>query len=116
MLFGLAPSPYILHGVIESHLDSWSERYPEEVEHLRRSMYVDDLLSGGSSIEQAKIRKEVAREVMQDATFKLHKWSANVPQLEANDGQEDKKSSIEQSYAKTQLMVKPRESKVLGLI
>lgn len=52
---------------------------------------------------------------MQDATFELHKWSSNVPQLEANDGQEDKEPSVEQSYAKTQLMVKPRESKVLGL-
>ena len=33
VLFGLALSPYLLQG-IETHLDTWSERYPEEVEHL----------------------------------------------------------------------------------
>ena len=93
MLFGLAPSPYLLQGVVETHLDTWSERYPEEVKHLWRSMYVDDLLSGGSTIEQAEQRKEVAKEVMQDATFDLHKWSSNVPQLEADNSKQEKELS-----------------------
>ena len=84
VLFGLAPSPYLLQAVIESHLDVWSERYPEDVEHLRRSMYVDDLLSGGLTMKQAETRKEVAKEVMQDATFELRKWSS------ANDSQQEK--------------------------
>jgi hypothetical protein len=57
VLFGLVPSPNLLHGVIETHLDTWSKTYTEEVEHLRRSMYVDDLLSGGSTVEQATRRK-----------------------------------------------------------
>ncbi len=108
VLFGLAPSPYLLQGVIETHLDTWSESNPDEIEHLRKSMYVDDLLSGGTTVEQAETRKEVAKEVMQDATFELHKWSSNVPQLEDEP-------SVEQTYAKSQLMVKPREMKFLGL-
>ena len=115
VLFGLAPSPYLLQGVIETHLDTWSESYPDEVEHLRKSMYVDGLLSGGTTVEQAETRKEVAKEVMRDATFELHKWSSNVPQLEADNGQQGNELSVEQSYAKSQLMVKPREMKVLGL-
>ena len=73
VLFGLAPSPYLLQGVIETHLDTRSESYPDEVEYLRKSMCVDDLLSGGTTVEQAETRKEVAKEVMQDATFELHK-------------------------------------------
>ena len=115
VLFGLAPSPYLLQGVIETQLDTWFERYPEVVEHLRRSMYVDDLISGGLTIEEAKTRKDVAREVLEDATFELHKWGSNVPQLEAEDGKPALELSVEQSYAKTQLQVKPKESKVLGL-
>ena len=112
VLFGLAPSPYLLQGVIESHLDVWSGRYPEEVEHLRRSMYMDDLLSGGLTVRQAETRKEVAKEIMQDATFNLHKWNSNVSQLEADNSQQEHEPSVEQSYAKSQLMVKPREMKV----
>lgn len=66
-------------------------------------------------MEQAKTRKEISREILQDATFELHKWSSNVPQLEVDEVHQVSELSDEQSYAKTQLMVKPKESKVLGL-
>ena len=46
VLFRLAPSPFLLGGVLEYHFDSWAQRYPEEAERLRRSFYVDDLLTG----------------------------------------------------------------------
>jgi hypothetical protein len=82
VLFGLAPSPYLLEGVLESHLDAWADRYPDEVALLRRSMYVDDVLSGGRTVQEAQARKETAREIMHDATFELHKWNSNDPQLE----------------------------------
>ena len=94
VLFGLAPLPYLLQAVIESHLDVWSERLPEDVKHLRRSMYVDDLLRRGLTVKQAETRKEVTKEVMQDATFKLHKWSSNMPELEADDSQQEKEPSV----------------------
>ena len=47
VLFGLGPSPFLLGGVLECHLDARAKKYPEETEHLRRSFYVDDLLPGG---------------------------------------------------------------------
>ena len=115
VLFGLAPSPYLLQGVIETHLDAWAKEYPDEVELLRRSMYVDDLLSGGLTVEEAMTRKEWARTILEDATFQLHKWCSNVPALEAEASQQLPEQLVEQSYAKTQLRVKPRESKALGL-
>ena len=88
VLFGLAPSPYLLQGVIETHLDAWAKEYPDEVELLRRSMNVDDLLSGGLTVEQAMTRKEWARTILEDATFQLHKWCSNVPALEAEASQQ----------------------------
>ena len=112
VLFGLAPSPFLLGGVIESHLDAWSTRYPEEAERLRRSFYVDDLLSGGNDVEQAQERKERAIEIMSDATFELHEWNSNCPELQ--EIREVKKGE-EQSFAKQQLQVSPNESSVLGL-
>ena len=60
VLFGLAPSPFLLGGVLECHLDTWAEKYPEEVERLRRSFYVDDLLTDGQDVQQAKARKEAS--------------------------------------------------------
>lgn len=112
-LFGLAPSPFLLGGVIEAHLDAWEEREPEMVAELRRSLYVDDLLTGGQTTSHAQQRKEGAVQIFSDATFQLHKWHSNVKQLE-----EDTNlivASEEQSFAKQQLNVKPTESKMLGL-
>ncbi|XP_028414392.1 uncharacterized protein LOC114537542 [Dendronephthya gigantea] len=111
VLFGLAPSPFLLGGVLECHLDSWFRRYPEEVERLRRSLYVDDILSGGQNTTEAKQRKTTAIEIMDDGKFTLHKWNSNVPELEDNLNE----SRDEQSFAKQQLQVKPGESKLLGL-
>ena len=112
VLFGLAPSPYVLEGVLESHLDAWADRYPAEVALLRRSMYVDDLLTGGRTVQEVQTRREIAKEILHDATFELHKWNSNIPQLEDDASPEDHR---EQSYAKQQLMVKSSETKLLGL-
>ena len=112
-LFGLAPSHFLLGGVIEAHLDAWEEQEPEIVAELQRSLYVDDLLTGGRDTSQAQQRKEKAVQIFSDATFQLHKWHSNIKQLE-----EDPNLIIvpeEQSFAKQQLNVKPSESKMLGL-
>ena len=46
-LFGLAPSPFLLGGIIEAHLEASEEQEPELVAELRCSLNVDDLLTGG---------------------------------------------------------------------
>ena len=113
VLFGLAPSPFLLGGVIESHLDaSWSMRYPEEVARLRRYFFVDDLLSGGNDVAQAHARKERAIEIKKDATFELHKWNSNCPELE---GTRDVNKGEDRLFAKRQFQVSPNESSLLGL-
>ena len=99
-LFGLAPSPFLLGGVIEYHLDTWEEREPHAVAELRRSLYVDDLLSGGATVEETKELKEQAIEIFEDATFTLHKWQSNEPELEQNPILSVDK---EGTYAKQQL-------------
>ena len=81
VLFGLAPSPFLLGGVIESHLDAWSTKYPDEVERLCHSFYVDDLLTGGGNVTEARKRKALATEIMADGKFTLHKWHSNVTKL-----------------------------------
>lgn len=112
VFFGLAPSPFLLGGVLESHLDASAKKYPEETEHLRRSFYVDDVLSGGQNIQQARTRKKIATEIMNDASLELHKWHSNEPQLEYRPHSTPYE---EQSYAKQQLQTQSRGSKLLGV-
>ena len=73
VLFRLAPSPFLLRGVLECHLDAWTKKYPQETEHLRRSFYVKELVSVGQDVQQARTRKEIAMDIMNDASFELHK-------------------------------------------
>ena len=113
VLFGLAPSPFLLAGVIEQHLNSWEERYPNIVAELRKSLYVDDLLTGGQTIPQAEDRKEKTVEIFEDALFKLHKWNSNVSELEVNG--EPSAGNDEESYAKQQLGGDSTDTTMLGL-
>ena len=73
-LFGLVQSPFLLGGTLEQHL----ERHEEEhqalkplIEEVRCRLYVDDLISGGNTQEEAQNLKESAMSVFQEAKFKL---------------------------------------------
>lgn len=59
-LFGLGPSPFLLGGVIEQHLDTWSPKQPEIVREIKKNMYVDDLISGGTTVPKAREMKDAA--------------------------------------------------------
>ena len=63
-------------------------------------------------MQQAEKRKKSATVIMEDATFKLHKWSSNVSALEDNNNSE---TIEDQTAAKQQLGVTPQECKILGL-
>ena len=72
VLFCLASSPFLLGGVLAAHLKQWKSERPEDVEELKRSLYVDDIISRGETVQQVEKRKEAATVIMEDATFKLH--------------------------------------------
>ena len=70
--------------MIEHHLDSWEACEPHVVAELRKSLYVDDLISGGMTVKQAKELKKQAIEIFEDATFTLHKWQSSESKLEGH--------------------------------
>ena len=111
-LFGLGPSPFLLGGVIQHHLSICRPDYPETVPEIERGLYVDDLLSGGQTVEKAREIKDTAREIFGKASFQLHKWNSNTRELEATDAVDDEGGV---TYAKEQLGAKPEECGLLGL-
>ena len=111
VLFGLAPSPFLLAAVIKEHLQKCRAANPEVVEEIERSLYVDDLIGGGETIKEALKLKETAKSIFKEATFELHKWHSSLPALEV----ETPSPGEEQSYAKQQLGLKEGESKLLGI-
>ena len=114
-LFGLAPSPFLLGGGLREHLELCRERFPAEVEEILRSLYVDDLITGGPTVRETQHLKESAQTIFSEAQFELHKWHSNVPVLENDTLQEERSSEQESSYAKQQMGAKPGETKLLEM-
>ena len=125
-LFGLSTSPFLLGGVIEQHLMNLKPAYPEEVEEIRRSLYVDDLISGDKTVTDTRRLKQSCQSIFRSGRFELHKWHSNVPALEQPIPREETDRSfadvqpvplqeVRQSYAKDQMGVKKGETKLLGV-
>jgi hypothetical protein len=110
-LFGLTTSPFLLGGVIEALLSTWEDREPETVAKLKNELYVDDLISGSTTVNKASEFKAKALEIFEDACFRLHKRHSNARELES-----DQDPVAETTYAKQHLQ-KPDggASSLLGL-
>ena len=111
-LFGLGPSPFLLGGVIHQHLNTCRADHPGAVAEIERELYVDDLITGGGTVQETEQKKATTTEIFRQATFHLHKWHSNIPKLEIS---EDAENEDDLSYAKQQLGVKSRECGLLGL-
>ena len=72
-LFGLSSSPFLLGGVIKQHLENCRKAHPEIVNEIEKSLYVDDLINGGPTVEAAKQVKETSTEVFAQGGFTLRK-------------------------------------------
>jgi hypothetical protein len=82
-LFGLVQSPFFLAATLKQHLNGRRERYPKEVEEIEKCLYVDDIITGGCTNDEVLNLKETTIFVFEEATFELHKWHSNEPQLES---------------------------------
>ena len=45
-------------------------------------MYVDDLVTGGATVQETGEKKAVATEIFEESAFKIHKWRSNESELE----------------------------------
>ncbi|XP_059221362.1 uncharacterized protein LOC131995991 [Stomoxys calcitrans] len=86
--FGLNCAPFLaIRTLLQLASDSESE-FPDVAETLRKETYVDDILSGGFSIEDTIRAQENLSSVLKHAGFPLVKMTANNPKLLAHLPQE----------------------------
>ena len=81
LVFGLRPSPAILGTVISHHLDRYQSDQPELIQFIKDSFYVDDLICGGDTVEEAFNIYQVAKEALAAGGFHLRKWNSNSQEL-----------------------------------
>ncbi|XP_068749238.1 uncharacterized protein [Montipora capricornis] len=126
VVFGVNCSPFLLNATLQYHLDTFIEVDPEFVRMMKRSFYVDDLVSGEKTTQDAIQLHDKAQTRLALGGFKLTKWLTNsqelrtkIAQCELRDEPNVNKqiANADESYAKEMLGVKvgTRCEKVLGL-
>ena len=64
VLFGLNQSPFILSATLDKHLSDYVDKFPDEVGGIKRSLFVDDVILGGGSLDDVKYPKKTAEDIL----------------------------------------------------
>ena len=132
VVFGVSPSPFLLNATIQHHLNKYHTSHPELVKILTRSIYVDDVVFGADSEEEAYALYADSKEILKHGSFNLRKFVTNSPTLQnLIDAQEMTPPSktiagtsvaveaLEETYTESTLPIStsnsPDEHKVLGV-
>jgi hypothetical protein len=79
--YGTASAPYLATRVLNQLAEDEKLNYPVAADVAQRDFYVDDVLSGAESVQEAKELQQQLIELLKAGGFELHKWSTNSPQL-----------------------------------
>ena len=75
--FGVSASPYLAVRTLQQAATDHGEGHPAAVDHILNSFYVDDLLAGADTPEEATSLYQELREILAKAGFNLCKWRSN---------------------------------------
>ncbi|GFU41164.1 integrase catalytic domain-containing protein [Trichonephila clavipes] len=109
--FGVSSSPFLLEATIRHHIENYKHEFPDTVELLDRSFYVDDLISGGNEFEEALQTSRRAKNIMEAARMDLRKWITN----DANLMEQWKKENFNVHPVHETVSLGANGTKVLGL-
>ncbi|XP_049287565.1 uncharacterized protein LOC125766030 [Anopheles funestus] len=77
--YGTACAPFLAIRTLLRVFEDYGRHYPEALKS-KDDFYVDDLVSGADSIEEAKQIAKQLDELMNKAEFSLRKWASNYPE------------------------------------
>ncbi|XP_028397211.1 uncharacterized protein LOC114521021 [Dendronephthya gigantea] len=81
VVFGVSSSPFLLNATINHHIEQYRAQDPAFVERFLRSIYVDDLNSGGNNDYSAYTLYKKSRLRLAEGGFNLRKFVTNSPEL-----------------------------------
>ena len=129
VVFGVSSSPFLLNATIRHHIEKYRASQPELVDILIQSTYVDDVIFGADTEEEAYSLYMSSKEIFAQGSFNLQKFVTNVQSLQkAVNAQENTLGrtepanvptveASEESYSQSTLPISTShgEQKVLGV-
>ncbi|XP_063993399.1 uncharacterized protein LOC135171041 [Diachasmimorpha longicaudata] len=79
--FGLSSAPYLAVRCLQQLADDEQESYPTASTVLKRDLYVDDLLTGTSTLEDALLLRDEMISLLRAGGFNLRQCASNSPQV-----------------------------------
>ncbi|XP_062711094.1 uncharacterized protein LOC134289304 [Aedes albopictus] len=79
--YGTSSAPYLATRCLVQLAEEEKERFPVASEMVKNDVYVDDLLSGGDTEEEAVDRQREVTELLAEGGFPIRKWSSNSPEV-----------------------------------
>ena len=89
VVFGVSSSPFLLNAIVRHHLEGYRSTKPGLVELLNRSTYVDDVVAGADSEEEALRLYADAKEVFSHGSFNLRKFLSNSLEVQSQIDQRE---------------------------
>ncbi|XP_062711095.1 uncharacterized protein LOC134289311 [Aedes albopictus] len=87
--YGTASAAYQAMAALQQAAEDNKDAHPLASERIPKNFYVDDLLSGADTIEEAKSLRNDIVQVLDTGGFALRKWSCSEPQLLESDAVQD---------------------------
>lgn len=109
VIYGLVCAPWIAQRVLKQLAADHGDQFPLAAEVLLRDSYVDDILTGAPSIEEATTLQVQLIHLLKCGGFDLSKWSSNSPKLLSNVQSAGQKELVDLSSPDEQWV------KILGL-
>ena len=131
VVFGVSSSPFLLNATIRFHLDRYIESNSVVVKRLLQSTYVDDIVSGADSEEEAFEMYVQSKDIFKQGGFNLRKFVTNSAELQqkinvaegtpAATDSVPASDSFNETYAQSTLgaqakVNKVHECKILGVL
>ncbi|XP_072375492.1 uncharacterized protein [Diabrotica undecimpunctata] len=81
LTYGTAPAAFLAIRSLQQLAHENQLNLPLASQVILKDFYVDDLLTGGSSIEEVKSLKDELNNILCTAGFSLRKWVSNKPEI-----------------------------------
>lgn len=96
LTFGTTCAPYLAVKTLQRLADDEKHNYPKASEITKRDYYIDDLMTGCNTEEEARNIYDEMNKLMTSGGFKLQKWSSNSDDLlqYIGDNDYDEKQSV----------------------
>ncbi|GFY63025.1 uncharacterized protein TNIN_206021 [Trichonephila inaurata madagascariensis] len=79
--FGVKSSPFLLVATIKHHIKNYEISHPLAYKVLNEYLYVDDLITGTNTVNEALELSKHTKLILKDANMNLRKWKTNSIEL-----------------------------------